>query len=131
MTKEKNSESQRAGTSAGSHQPEWKMFIAHRASVRGPRRGSSPWWEINPLINMAVALPSKARFKNTELSQITIPELKFKNIYRNIKISTTQKLKTHNVWHAKKQGQMSHGEKKTQIIKTDPEVTKVIMVLGA
>lgn len=74
MTKDQTSESHRAGTSSGSHQPEWKMFIAHRASVRGPRRISSPWWEINPLINMAVASPSKARFENSELFQITVPE---------------------------------------------------------
>lgn len=74
MTEEQTSESHRAGTSSGSHQPEWKMVIAHRASVRGPRRVSSPWWEINRLINMAVALPSRARFENIELFQITVPE---------------------------------------------------------
>lgn len=59
------------------------------------------------------------------------PTAEFKNIYRNIKISTPQKLKAHNAWHAKKQGQMSHDEKKTQLVKTDQEFTKAITGLGA
>lgn len=74
MTKEQTSESHRAGTSSGSHPPEWKMFTVHKASVRGPRRVLSPWWEINPLINMAMASPSKARLENIGLFQITVPE---------------------------------------------------------
>lgn len=59
------------------------------------------------------------------------PTAEFKNIYRNIKISTPQKLKAHNAWHEKKQGQMSHDEKKTQLVKTDQEFTKAIIGLGA
>lgn len=59
------------------------------------------------------------------------PTAEFKNIYRNIKISTPQKLTARNAWHAKKQGQMSHDEKKTQLVKTGREFTKAFTGLGA
>lgn len=71
---EQTSELHRAGNGSGSHHPEWKMSTAHRASVRGPRRAWSPWWEMNPHTNMAVAPPSKARFEKIELFQITAPQ---------------------------------------------------------
>lgn len=60
------------------------------------------WGRVSSRLNTALDLPSKSKSKiqkDETISKLLCPRTKFKNIYGNTKIYSSQQGKTHNVWH--------------------------------